>query len=216
MQAYSRANAARPAIASGPTPAGAAFPRPPRLPPGPGPLPRLPPADLPVPPSAPPRPPLVAARPRGRPLVRREVTHPAHSATRRLAGKLPYYCDAESGDTRSPARGTVTVGIPSGSSAPAKVRGAGAGVPGRRAPRSGLCAAAAFHGARLSARGARRGCCGGGASSTTWGRARGRRGRAPAVPAGHPRPQLRAPPWRSGGFALRSKEPPRPGRPEAA
>ncbi|KAK2499130.1 hypothetical protein MC885_016969, partial [Smutsia gigantea] len=34
-----------------------------------------------------------------------------------LAGKLPYYCDAENGETPAGARGAVTVGIPSGRSA---------------------------------------------------------------------------------------------------
>lgn len=49
----------------------------------------------------------------------------AHSAARRLAGKLPYYCDAEIRETPSRAGGALTVGIPSGGAAAAKVRGEG-------------------------------------------------------------------------------------------
>ena len=62
----------------------------------------------------------------------RAILHPAHSTARRLAGKLPYYCDAEIGETPSRVGGAVTVGIPRGGSAAAEVRGAGWGGPGPR------------------------------------------------------------------------------------
>lgn len=103
----------------------------PRLPPRPGPLPASRPR------ISPPR--LRRRRgrhwrpsaPEGPPLAGWEVTRPAHSAALRLAGKLPYYCDAENGETPSRAGGAVTVGIPSGGSAAAEVRGSGPGFPGR-------------------------------------------------------------------------------------
>lgn len=186
----------------------------PRLSPGPGPLPASRPR------TSPPR--LRHGRhwcqsaPEGRPLAGWEVIRPAHSAARRLAGKLPYYCDAENGETPSRARGAVTVGIPSGGSAAAKVRGSRAGVPGKKAPRRCSRATAAFRGARLSARGFRRGSCGCRAlPATTWSPARGEVGarwlqrlrgaggrRRSCAGAGRARcpSASRAPPWRSRGL----------------
>lgn len=107
----------------------------PRLPPGSGPFPATSPR------ISPPRLRLhrghhwCRSAPEGSPLAGRAVLYPAHSAARRLARKLPYYCDAEIGETLSRVGGAVTAGIPSGGSAAAEVRGAGAGVLGRRAPR---------------------------------------------------------------------------------
>ena len=146
----------------------------PRLPPGPGPFPATSPR------ISPPRLRLHRGRhwcrsaPEGSPLAGRAVLYPAHSAARRLARKLPYYCDAEIGETLSQVGGAVTVGIPSGGSAAAEVRGAGAGVLGRRAPRSCSRAPAAFGAAQLSALSSWRGGCGCQAlSAATRSRARG-------------------------------------------
>lgn len=165
-----------------------------RLPPWPGPLPASSPRTSPSPwlsrgshwcPPA----------PKGRPLAGWEVIQQAHSAARRLARKLPYYCDAENGETPSGARGAVTVGIPSSGSAAAKVRGAGAGIPGRRAEGSCSSAAAAFHWAPLSARGSWRGSCGcRSLPTTTWGRAHREVGaRCLQYLRGAPRPRMRLP-----------------------
>lgn len=215
-QSYSGANTLCLAVGSWPThaphrcpfagPAGpvTSAPAPHRLPPGPGPLPASSPRTSPTR--------WLRRRshwcrpaPEERPLAGWEVIHWAHSATRRLARKLPYYCDAENGETPSRVRGAVTVGIPSSGAAAAKVRGAGAGVPrrGRRVP-LGTAVSARLLAGRLQV--AARDDLGPGA----W----GGRGAAPAVPAGRPSAS-HAPPWRSRGSPS-DQELPRPERPEAA
>lgn len=185
-----------PAVLSPGPPVPSARPAPLR-PPGPGPLPASRPR------TSPPRLGLRRGRrgcgpaPEGRPLAVRAILHPAHSAARRLAGKLPYYCDAEIGETLSRVGGAVTVGIPRGGSAAAEVRGArgpGSRKEGTAEPRRGTAVRARLSEGRLPLRlrGASRDSPGQGA--------RGGLGAAPAVPAGRGRAGVsRAPPRRPRG-----------------
>lgn len=129
--------------------------------------------------------------PEGRPLAGWEVIRPAHSAARRLAGKLPYYCDAENRET--PSRAGETRLSQSESRAvvrrPPRCAGWRSGFQGRgyrgaaaaRPPRSAGhgCQPAAPVGAAAAAAAAA-----GRSPRRPGAGARGGRGAAPAAPAG--------------------------------
>lgn len=201
MQSYSRAKAVRPAIASWPTHAAVPQAGPLVLSSQPAPPPTRAWASSPPPArgaprpsrprSSPPRPRLLRGRHWWRPAPEGAHWPGGESLTRRIpppAGLRGNFLIIVTPKAETP--GVRPESLSQSESRAAVQRlprcvGWGPGFPGGGPRAAALGAAAAFHGARLSARGARRGCCGCGASSPT-------RGRASAVPAGHPRPCARA------------------------